>query len=116
MPRNNQDLLGCIRECNQCADICVRCSVHCLQMGGEHAGIEHQTVMQDCADACVLSARVMGRGSERHMHVCGLCAEFCRACEDSCNRLANGDRMMRECADACRRCAESCERMAGAGV
>jgi len=41
---------------------------------------------------------------------CALCAEICKACEESCEEFA-GDATMKACEDACRRCFESCRRM-----
>lgn len=105
----------CLRDCAECALICTKCSHHCLGMGGEHAGQEHQNAMRDCTDVCGLAVCFMARESRHAEHICAECAEICRACAESCERLADGDEMMTRCAQACRRCAESCRQMAGAG-
>lgn len=112
----NQEMLSCITACQECADVCLRTSVHCLNMGGEHASPEHQSLLQDCADICAAAARFMGRSSHHHAQVCRVCAEVCAACADDCKRLAGGDRLMDQCARTCRSCAQSCEHMASAGV
>jgi hypothetical protein len=54
----------------------------------------------------------MLRGSPHHTYVCGVCAEVCLRCAESCETLSDDD-LMRHCADECRRCAESCRAMAG---
>jgi hypothetical protein len=103
----------CIRDCAECAMICAKCAHHCLGMGGEHAGQEHQCVMRDCAEICALAVAFMMRESRHAEHLCGECADVCRSCAESCDSLADGDEMMTRCADICRRCAESCKQMSG---
>lgn len=109
---SNAEMQQCIRECLDCYATCTATAAHCLTLGGEHAGVEHQTILLDCARICQTSADFMLRGSHMHAQVCAVCAEACRACERACERLGSGDAMMKQCAEACRRCAESCERMA----
>ena len=106
------EMQRCIQECLDCYAACTTTSAHCLQMGGEHASLEHQTALLDCAKTCQTSADFMLRGSALHARVCAVCAEACRACEQHCRRMGQGDPVMEQCAEACRRCAESCERMA----
>jgi hypothetical protein len=117
MPRSDTDSAKSMREgahvCHECEDVCLRTTVHCLDLGGAHAAREHQTMMTDCALICALSHSFLHRQSELHVHTCRACAEVCRACAEDCERVGEGDPMMQECVAACRRCAESCERMAG---
>lgn len=108
---NNQQIIECIKNCEQCAQECFRCMNHCLGKGGDHASLEHQRIMQDCATICATSANFMSRGSEHHAEICGVCAEICKACGDSCGRMADGDQQMERCAKACRTCEESCRSM-----
>ena len=112
----SNETLTCINDCGECAVVCEQTARHCLQMGGEHAGPEHQALMRDCAAICTLSVELMARSSTFAVQTCRLCAETCQACADGCERLANGDEAMQECAETCRACAASCERMAAAGV
>jgi len=113
---NDQNLKECTRKCNDCSEICYRTATHCLQLGGEHASADHQVVLQDCADICATAARFMSRGSHHHSHVCRECAEICAECADGCDRIANGDALMKQCAQICRECAQTCDRMAAAVV
>lgn len=103
----------CIQRCAECARICVECSYHCLDMGGEHAGREHQRAMHDCAAICAMAMSFMLRESPHADHICEECAEICRACARSCERLAEGDGMMTRCAEICNECADACGQMAG---
>lgn len=107
------EMRECIQNCIECHAACVETATHCLMMGGEHAGAEHQRVLADCADICVVSADFMLRLSPEHVRTCEVCAEVCRLCAEDCERLAHGDDTMRHCAEICRRCAHTCERMAG---
>jgi hypothetical protein len=103
----------CIENCKNCGAICLETMSHCLAMGGKHAEARHISVLVQCVEICRTSAGFMLLGSDAHPRVCGVCAEICRACADSCEKLAGEDNLMRQCAEMCRRCAESCERMAG---
>ncbi len=115
MPHSNP-MEHCAHTCHECQDACLRCAVHCLDMGGAHASREHQTLLTDCAAICGLVHGFMHRQSPHAVHLCAECAEICRACADDCDRLAHGDRTMKECAETCRRCAEECDQMSAAGV
>ncbi|WP_267253637.1 four-helix bundle copper-binding protein [Noviherbaspirillum malthae] len=71
----------------------------------------------DCADICLLDARLMSRNSPMHFDTCALCAQICTTCGDICERMAGSHSgqsatMMQECVEACRRCAQSCSAMA----
>lgn len=110
----SREMRECIAACQDCADLCVRCSIHCLCMGGAHAAPDHQTLLQDCADICGTAARFMQRNSLHHGPLCAACSEIARRCFESCANLARGDDMMIACAEACRRCAQACHFMANA--
>jgi hypothetical protein len=102
----------CIDTCTQCHQVCLETLAHCLQEGGEHAKLEHITLLMDCADICRTSADFMIRGSALHVSTCAVCADVCEECAQSCERIGD-DPVMSECAETCRRCAASCRRMAG---
>lgn len=103
----------CIEDCTECHRVCLATARYCLDQGGEHAEPEHVSLLLDCAQICATSADFMIRKSELHGLTCGTCAEICRRCAESCERMTSGS-LMRECAEVCRRCAESCEQMAAA--
>lgn len=107
----NTALRECITNCLTCHAACVETRTHCLGMGAEHASTEHQTILADCAQACITSADFMLRLSPHHLRYCEICAELCRACAEDCEDMDPNDLTMRQCAEACRACAESCESM-----
>ena len=109
----SKEMQQCIKDCLECYATCEATVQHCLEMGGPHAEARHIGLLLDCAEICRTSADLMLRGSEHSGHVCGVCADICRACEESCRRIGD-DEQMRKCAEICRRCAESCQRMARA--
>lgn len=112
----SQEMLSCMRDCVECASICAQCLHHCLHMGGEHAAPDHQGLMRDCEEICGVAASFMSRSSHQIADLCRVCAAVCTECGDSCDRLANGDALMKQCAQTCRRCAQSCEQMSTANV
>ena len=102
----------CIDNCTECHETCTRMLAYCLEMGGEHVEPAHLKSLLDCAGACAVSADFMLRGSDLHPHMCGVCADACERCAQSCAQFA-GNKQMEACAEICRRCAESCREMAG---
>jgi hypothetical protein len=117
MPHSTQmstEIRECIDSCLNCHAACIETATHCLELGGEHASKEHQTLLADCAQACSTSADFMLRMSPQHARYCEICAELCRACAEECDRVGGNDSTMRQCADQCRACAKSCESMTAA--
>jgi hypothetical protein len=110
------DMQQCIDNCISCHRVCVETTLHCLEMGGQHAEAGHIRTMLDCAQICQTSADFMLRGSEFHQQTCRVCAEVCERCAGECERLAADDQHMQRCADMCRRCADSCRAMAAMSV
>ncbi len=110
---SNRLMQDCARNCLETFATCTSTSAHCLELGGVHAGREHQTTLLDCARLSATAAELILRGSPIHEPVCGVCAMACRACESYCRSLGENDRTMRHCADVCVRSAETCEQMSG---
>lgn len=100
----------CAELCHECQDECLRTIVYCLGLGGEHASLEHQTLLADCVAICGTSHNMLHRRSPRHVHTCRACAQICAECARHCERFAQ-DETMKRCADVCRHCAEACEAM-----
>ena len=106
----SEEMRRCIQDCLECANICEQTIAYCLTKGGKHASPEHIRVMRDCAESCMMAASMMARDSNFQSEHCALCADICRACEESCEKFG-GDAQMKACADACRQCGDSCRRM-----
>lgn len=110
----NTNTQECIDNCTECGRVCLETVIWCLQQGGDHAAPSHIRLLLDCAEICRTSADFMIRGSDFHAQTCGLCADICERCAESCGEMEG--ETMRRCAEVCRRCVESCRRMAEAGI
>ena len=106
----SSEMQECIQNCMDCARTCRETLAYCLAKGGKHVAEAHIRLLLDCIECCDMSASMMLRGSAFHAAHCAVCAEICKACEESCEEFA-GDTTMKACEDACRRCFESCRRM-----
>lgn len=106
----DQLLQRCIEECLSCAVVCEQTLAYCLKQGGKHAEEEQIKLLIDCAESCRMSAAMMSRGSRFHARHCAMCAEICKACEESCEEFGD-EPQLKACADACRSCFESCRQM-----
>ncbi len=114
-PEMIEQLEQCAGVCAETASWCERCAAHCLTMGGEHQGLEHQRMLRDAADACAFASRLVDRDSEFLGEACRVCAAVCRHCAESCERLGEGDPVMERCAEMCRVCEQVCEDLVEAG-
>ena len=92
--------------------MCTEMVGHCLSVGGDHAELDHISLLLDCAQICMTSAAFMMRVSDLHRELCQVCALTCERCVASCARLAGDDPVMLQCAEICRLCAVSCQQMA----
>ncbi len=106
----NTKMKECIDNCLECYRVCVETKKYCLEIGGEHAEPTHLKTLADCAELCRVSAQMMMSGSEMHKEVCGVCAEACRRCKESCEQF--DDEQMKKCAQICGECEVSCREMA----
>ncbi len=106
----DERMQACIQDCLACAMACEQSITHCLCKGGKQAAPVHIHLLSDCADLCRTSATMMARSSRFYARHCALCADVCKACEESCEQFGD-DAQMRACADACRACHEACQEM-----
>ena len=111
----SDEVKRCIENCRECHKVCQETLSYCLDEGGKHAESSHLTTLLACAEICGTSANFMTWGVDLHPQVCGVCAEMCERCADSCAAFKD-DETMRRCADVCRRCSQSCASMAGTAV
>ncbi len=106
----SDEIRECVRDCLDCFQTCTETSARCLNIGGKHAEVEHVNLIMDCARICNTNADFMLRNSIYYPQTCGITADICDECADTCERF--DDDFMKECASMCRRCAESCREMA----
>jgi hypothetical protein len=102
----------CIDQCSKCRDVCSETLAWSIRQGGALADGEHLRQLLDCIQMCTLTHDFMLRQSPHHAAACGLCAEVCRACVETCERVGSDDEQIRRCIEACRRCTETCSAMA----
>ncbi|HAR64458.1 MAG: four-helix bundle copper-binding protein [Candidatus Margulisiibacteriota bacterium] len=104
-----------IRECigitKDCANTCTETQTYCLQLGGNHAELNHMRMLLDCTEMCNTCSDVMMRGSDYYQSICYTCAEICEWTAASCDQFE--DMKMGMCADTCRQCANVCRQMSG---
>lgn len=106
----SDEVRECLRDSLDCYQTCTETAVRCLTMGGKHAEYEHMNLLIDCARICSTNADFMIRNSTYYPQTCGITADICDECADTCDRF--DEDFMKECASVCRRCAESCREMA----
>jgi hypothetical protein len=106
----SDEVRECVQDCLDCFRICNETTIRCLTLGGKHSESEHLNLLMDCARICNTNAEFMLRNSIYYPQTCGLTANICDECADTCDRF--DDDFMKECASVCRRCAESCREMA----
>src|SRR5512133_1858890 len=87
------DMQECIQNCLDCHAICTETATYCLQMGGRHAEASHVRLLLDCAQICATSANFMLRQSDLHGRTCGVCAEVCERCAQSCEQFGDDGQM-----------------------
>lgn len=105
------EMQECLRNCEECASTCWETIAYCAQQGGKHIEPAHLEALLDCAQICTTTVSLLARASALHPAQCGVCAEACRRCQESCEQF-DDDEQMRACAEACARSAKSCEQMA----
>ncbi len=106
-------LVACIEACDDCAQACTACADACLseQQVADLVKCIRQNL--DCADVCQTTGRVLSRQTEYDAtvtrSVLQACAQACKTCGDECERHASmGMEHCRVCAEACRRCEQAC--------
>lgn len=106
---SNQKFQSCIDECLACAIACEHCATACL--GEEDVKMMTRCIQldRDCADICILTARLLARDSQHGQHLMKECVEICEMCAEECEK--HDEDHCQKCAEACRKCAEECRRM-----
>lgn len=85
--QNLTDMVVCIRQCMDCADICIAAAGVISRLAPDNAPVAGQ-LLQACAAACRECGNECERHARMHQH-CAVCAEACRRCEQACRELAD---------------------------
>jgi uncharacterized membrane protein len=109
------DVIDALSDCAQACDSDTAADL------GEQNVTEMITCIRlclDCADICIVTARVISRQTDYDANVTRplleACAAICRSCGDECERHARMHEHCRVCAEACRRCEQACRELLGA--
>lgn len=114
-PLQDSDTARCIKNCFSCHRVCLETIHHLLAQKDTHFQGRHIAILQACADACELSAKIMVAEIPFHRQAAVVSFELCEACAEECERYED-DAQLRKCAEMCRACAESCRGMTGTAV
>jgi hypothetical protein len=110
----NQTFDDCIEACQRCATECEHCASACLKEENVQAMARCIQLDMDCSLLCVVTAKLLARGSEQGTAIAEQCAEACRRCAEECRK--HDMEHCQSCADACEDCAEECEAIAAQPV
>lgn len=102
----NHDHSALIKKLFDCALACENCAAACLQEDDVKYMTRCIALDGDCADICVLAARLLQRNSAIAHQYLVICEEICRMCAEECGR--HNHEHCQRCAEACRVCAEAC--------
>lgn len=94
-----------------CYRVCAETKRYCLTQGGAHLDEDHQQILSDCIQSCLLHTDFMIRKSQFQSSVSEVCAKICEACAASCESIDADDAQMQKCAQTCQECAEMCKKM-----
>lgn len=106
-------MTDCIHDCFNCAEACQHCLIAMLREASDSIGTNDSVCpacCTECADFCMLCARIMSADGNFVPEICGLCADVCEWCSEECDKM--GHEHCKKCAEACRACAESCRAVA----
>jgi hypothetical protein len=104
-----------ISSTQDCEAICVQTVQYCLEVGGAHAHPSHLRLMQDCADICAATTKILLRGAQHGAEVANVCANLCDACAASCQKYVS-DAQLKACANQCLLCASACRQTTSSAV
>jgi hypothetical protein len=83
--QNVAEMVGCVRLCLDCADICTA-TLGVLSRQADRDAVVTRPMLEACAAIC----QGCGEECERHARMyehCRICAEACRRCEQACREL-----------------------------
>ncbi|MCX2576108.1 four-helix bundle copper-binding protein [Pedobacter sandarakinus] len=85
---------------------CEHCATSCLKEDDVNMMANCIRLDRDCADLCLLAARLLERDSAIGKQFLLLCEEICRLCAEECSQHQHEH--CKQCASACITCADAC--------
>lgn len=113
---SHEQFRGVIDSLNQCATDCIHCANACLEEQNVKELVRCIRLDRDCADICIMTAKMLAGGSEFSTDMTLLCAKICETCGDECEKHSMHMDHCRVCMESCRRCAEECRSVANVGA
>jgi hypothetical protein len=95
-----------IGKLTACAMICEYCENGCLNESDVTMMARCIELDRDCADICLLTARLLQRESEISHEFLAICEKACRLCALECSKHDNDH--CRKCTEFCQECADAC--------
>jgi hypothetical protein len=99
------------QTCDECRSSCLEMASHGLNSGQGPIDDRVIHLLRKCATICRTSAASCAVGSPLFTQISLACAKLCDESATACERVPT-DLQMQMCAAVCRACAESCRRMA----
>ncbi len=96
-----------VQALSECAAECGRCASACLEERDMKMLKDCINLNMDCADVCLLTAKLISRDSVHGEHLLKECVEICNACAAECEKHAHMEHC-KKCAESCRSCATLC--------
>lgn len=100
---------------SECIEACMACVLACegylqIERANEHS--VYVSLCKDCAEICLLCARLIARGSQYFHEMCLVCVYVCRACAKEGDKEMLINNCCVQSINACRACEEVCESVA----
>lgn len=99
---------NCIDACYHCATTCLQCeNVYMWENGSKG---HRSSIRLDCAEVCLVTAKMLSAKSKFSCKVCALCAEICENCAQECAKHSEL-RQCKTCVESCLKCMEECKKV-----
>ncbi len=89
-----------------CALTCEECETACLNEDNITLMARCIELDRDCADICLLAARLIQREAEINKDFLLVCEKMCQMCAEECRK--HNHEHCQHCAEVCEACAEAC--------
>src|SRR5579884_4075186 len=85
------ELQQCIQDCLTCYDVCMQIAANDQHASGDHAKLEHISILQDCAELCQTAAHFMQHNSPLYCYVTQACAQVATRCAAESEQMGDSD-------------------------
>lgn len=103
MEHQHEDLIEALQHCES---VCEHSKTMIKRRHGCEGRMMQLSLLHDCADICMLTAKFVARMSMYDRSIAGLCANICQCCGQECAKFS--DHHSQHCAMVCLHCARLC--------